>query len=105
MVCTVCSSPLATACRRGERFLSSEFVDEFGRLSVINTTASQARAAIAGLRFDSVDTWSSVRELVGAATQEAISRARLLVEAATNTATPSLSEPSKTKIFIEGCFT
>ena len=69
-------------------------MDEFDRLSVINTTVSQAAAVISSVHHrHSAASWSSGRELVRATAREASIRARLLAEA-TNSTTPSLSEPS-----------
>ena len=73
--------------------MSREFVDEFGRLSAINTTASQALAIITGVH-QSFNATSSVAELVGSAAEMAAARGRLLAEAAHNSTTPSISEPS-----------
>ena len=70
-------------------------MDEFGRLSVINTTVSRAVALVPGARPNHTE---SVRELVGSAAEDATIRGRLLVETAGNITTPSLFEPSETRI-------
>lgn len=67
--------------------------ERFDRLYAINTTASQALAVITGVH-QSFNTTSSVAELVGSAAEKAVARGRLLAEAARNTTTPSISEPS-----------
>lgn len=59
--------------RIGSRFLNEEFLDEFGRLELINETVSQAMAIIDGILND---TWSA-RELMDSAVDVETS-ARLL---------------------------
>ena len=70
--------------RRGNTFLNDEFVDEFGRLDLINATAIRSRA----VSDDVITATLSVGELVDSA--EAVeTRARQLVESVGNITTVS----------------
>ena len=73
-------------CSIGNRFLNEEFLDEFGRLDLVNATASQARA----IAEDITSLPWSGRELVDRAV-DAETSARQLVQSVQNVTTPSLS--------------
>ena len=82
-------------CSIGTRFLDEEFLDEFGRLNVINMTASQARAISRDIISDTL----SARELVDRAV-EAETSASQLVQSIHNISTLPLSTLGKTSLNI-----
>ena len=78
-------------CRIGARFLNEEFLDEFGRLNLINTTASLASAASRDIISDILST----RELVERAV-DAENSAKGLLQSVKNIPMSSLSLLGKT---------
>lgn len=74
-------------CRLGTAFLNDEFTDEFDRLSIINTTATEAIMTIPSSLL--IHT-SNVGQLLNS-TDVIITRARLLQQSATNITSPSLT--------------
>ena len=71
-------------------------MDEFARLSLVNTTASLAVLAVSGSNGQLVAHMVLGELLRSAALEETISKGRFLVETAHNTTSPSLAELGET---------
>ena len=85
-------------CRVGTKFLNDEFTDEFDRLSIINTTASEA---IMIVHSSLLIQTSNVDKLLNS-TEVIITRAGLLQQSATNITSPSLSVlGNNSKVYIQ----